>query len=131
MVAKVAALGATDRDQTDQEVKVMATYKMNATAIFSGTTDVAAQGLVEAMTGKVLPRREAKIVLERIADHKWLLSEQLGRDVGVKVAAIDLIENFYKPVPNSGVGIFANKVWNGMKGALVRYATAKADVVPL
>jgi len=109
----------------------MATYEMDARASFSGTTDVAAQGLVEAMTGIVLPRREAKIVLERIPDHKWLLSEQLGRDVGLKVAAIDLVENFYTPVPMNGFGIFANKVWNGVKAAFVRYAEAKCNAMPL
>ena len=109
----------------------MATYEMDATASFSGTTDVAAQGLVEAMTGIVLPRQEAKIVLERIPDHKWLLSEQLGRDVGIKVAAIDLVENFYAPVPDNGVGIFADKVWNGVKRAFVRYAEARSKAMPL
>lgn len=109
----------------------MATYEMDATASFSGTTDVAAQGLVEAMTGIVLPRREAKIVLERIPDHKWLLSEQLGRDVGIKVAAIDLVENFYSPVPMNGFGILASKVWRGIKSGLVRYAAAKGDAIPL
>ena len=109
----------------------MATYDMDATASFSGTTDIAAQGLVEAMTGIVLPRREAKIVLEKIPDHKWLLSEQLGRDVGMKVAAMDLVENFYAPVPEGGVGIFANKVWNGVKTAFVRYAEARGNAMPL
>ena len=109
----------------------MATYEMDATASFSGTTDVAAQGLVEAMTGIVLPRQEAKTVLERIPDHKWLLSEQLGRDVGIKVAAIDLVENFYTPVPNGGFGIFANKIWKGAKSAFVRYAEARGKAMPL
>jgi hypothetical protein len=109
----------------------MATYDMDATASFSGTTDIAAQGLVEAMTGIVLPRQEAKSVLERIPDHKWLLSEQLGRDVGIKVAAIDLVENFYAPVPYSGFGIFADKVWNGVKSAFVRYAEARGNAMPL
>ncbi len=109
----------------------MATYEMDATTGFSGTNDVAAQGLVEAMTGMVLPRREAKIVLEKIPDHKWLLSEQLGRDVGMKVAAMDLVENFYAPAPYSGFGIFANKAWNGVKAAFVRYAEARGNAMPL
>ncbi|MEO5857747.1 MAG: hypothetical protein ABIR33_02240 [Pyrinomonadaceae bacterium] len=109
----------------------MATYDMDATASFSGTTDVAAQGLVEAMTGIVLPRNEAKSVLERIPDHKWLLSEQLGRDVGLKVAAMDLVENFYGPGPNSRFGIFASKAWNVMKAAFVRYVTARGNAMPL
>jgi hypothetical protein len=109
----------------------MATYEMDATASFSGTSDVAAQGLVEAMTGIVLPRREAKIVLERIPDHKWLLSEQLGRDVGLKVAAIDLVENFYEPVPKIGFGIFADKLWNAVRSAVGRYVETKSNVMPL
>ena len=109
----------------------MAIYEMDATASFSGTTDIAAQGLVEAMTGIVLPRREAKIVLDRIPDHKWLLSEQLGRDVGMKVAAIDLVENFFEPVPDRGLGIFADKVWSGVKKAFVRYVEARGNSMPL
>ena len=109
----------------------MATYEMNAATAFAGTTDVAAQGLVEAMTGIVLPRLEAKQVLERIPDHKWLLSEQLGRDVGIKVAAVDLIENFYAPVPQKRFGIFADKIWNELKSAFVRYVEAKGNAMPM
>jgi len=109
----------------------MATYEMDATMSFRSSSDVAAQGLVEAMTGIVLPRREAKIVLERIPDHKWLLSEQLGRDVGLKVAAVDLIENFYAPVPKHRIGIFADKVWNSVKSAVARYVETKGNVMPL
>lgn len=30
---------------------------------------------------------------KRIQEHKWYLSEKLGRDVGCKVAALDLVEN--------------------------------------
>jgi hypothetical protein len=29
----------------------------------------------------------------RILQHKWLLSEKLGRDVGLRVACIDFLEN--------------------------------------
>ena len=29
----------------------------------------------------------------KILEHKWYLSEKLGRDVGVKVACLDFIEN--------------------------------------
>ncbi len=31
----------------------------------------------------------------RIQQHKWVLSEKIGRDVGIKVAALDFIENIY------------------------------------
>jgi hypothetical protein len=109
----------------------MATYDLDATTSFRGTSDVAAQGLVEAMTGIVLPRREAKQVLDRIPDHKWLLSEQLGRDVGMKVAAIDLIENFYAPVPKDRLGILVSKVWNSVRSMAARYVEAKGNAMPV
>lgn len=109
----------------------MATYELNATPTFSGTNEAAAQGMVEALTGIVLPRRQAKTVLERIPDHKWYLSEQLGRDVGLRVAAVDLIENFYSPVPQKRFGIATQKIWNQVKDAFVRYMKAKGNGLPM
>jgi hypothetical protein len=53
------------------------------------------QSLIKEFTGKVLPKREAENVWTKIQDHKWYLSERLHRDVGLRVAAIDYIENFY------------------------------------
>lgn len=40
-----------------------------------------------------LSGEEARRLFERIKDHKWYVSERLGRDVGLKVAAIDYLEN--------------------------------------
>ena len=45
-----------------------------------------------------LSKTEAKYLSERIADHKWHVSERLKRDIGFHVAAVDYIENFYAPV---------------------------------
>ena len=45
-----------------------------------------------------LSKREAKYLWERIADHKWYISERLKRDIGFRAAAVDYIENFYEPV---------------------------------
>lgn len=45
---------------------------------------------------------EAKKIWKKIEDHKWYLSERLGRDVGNRVAAVDYLENFYQPnLPSS------------------------------
>lgn len=33
---------------------------------------------------------------KRVNDHKWLLSERLGRDVGFVVAAVDYFLNFQR-----------------------------------
>jgi hypothetical protein len=114
-----------------QEVNYMSTYELKASEGFVGASEAAAQGMVEAMTGIVLPRREAKNVLKRIPDHKWFLSEQLGRDVGLKVAAVDLIENFYEPAPRKRLGIITGKIWKQMKVAFVRYVEAKENTMPM
>lgn len=48
-------------------------------------------------TGKNFPAREAEKIWLKVIDHKWYISERLGRDVGLRVAAIDYITNFYEP----------------------------------
>ncbi len=57
-----------------------------------------AQKTLKELTGKNLPKEEAEMVWSRVLDHKWHVSENLRRDVGLRVAAIDYVENFYKPV---------------------------------
>ncbi len=52
-------------------------------------------------TGKKFNAKEAKNLWERVIDHKWYVSERLKRDIGLKVAAIDYLENFYEPFGNS------------------------------
>ena len=42
--------------------------------------------------GKLEPELAAKLWMH-ILRHKWFLSEQLGRDVGIKVACLDYMEN--------------------------------------
>jgi Domain of unknown function (DUF4032) len=49
--------------------------------------------ILKRMTGLRLSDLEAHIVWPRILDHKWYLSERLGRDVGLRVAAVDYFEN--------------------------------------
>jgi hypothetical protein len=43
--------------------------------------------------GLRLSRQEAMDVWDRIEDHKWYLSERLGRDVGHRVAVVDFCGN--------------------------------------
>ncbi len=45
-----------------------------------------------------LSDRDAAKAWTRILDHKWYMSERMGRDVGLRVAAIDYFENV-EPVP--------------------------------
>lgn len=48
-------------------------------------------------TGREFPAAEAKKVWPRVIDHKWYLGEHLGRDIGLRVAAADYVQNFYRP----------------------------------
>src|SRR4051812_38517332 len=52
------------------------------------------------LTGIKVPVGEARLAWPRILDHKWYISERLGRDVGLRVAAIDYMENIWSPSNN-------------------------------
>lgn len=62
----------------------------------------AEQIFLKKLTGKRLSANEATVLLERIGDHKWYISEKLGRDVGFNVAAVDFLENIYETSRKSG-----------------------------
>lgn len=49
------------------------------------------------LTGVRLSVQEAEAVWPRILEHKWYLGELLGRDVGIRVAAVDYFENVEPP----------------------------------
>jgi hypothetical protein len=51
---------------------------------------------IRRLTGVRLPAAEALAIWARIIDHKWYISERLGRDTGLKVAVIDYFENIYE-----------------------------------
>lgn len=46
-------------------------------------------------TGKNFPAEEAENLWLKIIDHKWYISERLDRDIGLRVAAVDYVQNFY------------------------------------
>jgi hypothetical protein len=45
------------------------------------------------VAGVRLSPRVAGVAWERVQEHKWLVSERLGRDVGLRFAALDWLEN--------------------------------------
>ena len=53
------------------------------------------QKLLKNLIGQDFTKEEAAFVWEKVNDHKWYIGERLKRDVGLKVAAIDYVENFY------------------------------------
>lgn len=57
------------------------------------TTGRAERYILRSLTGRALTETEAREVMPYIMEHKYFLSERLGRDVGLRVAAIDYFEN--------------------------------------
>ena len=49
------------------------------------------------LAGVKLSVSEASDVWPRVLEHKWYLGERLGRDVGLRVAAVDYFENIRRP----------------------------------
>lgn len=54
--------------------------------------DVEQRNLTSAV-GERLSPAEAQEVWPQVLEHKWYLSERVGRDVGLKVAALDYFKN--------------------------------------
>ena len=50
------------------------------------------------LAGVELSASEARAVWPSVLEHKWYLGERLGRDVGLRVAAVDYFENV-NPAP--------------------------------
>lgn len=59
------------------------------------------QKILKKLTGKSVSEKEAGKIWSGVQDHKWYVSERLGRDVGFRVAAVDFIENVYPAKTNS------------------------------
>lgn len=55
------------------------------------------QRLLKRLSGVKLTISEARAEWPRVLDHKWYMSERLGRDVGLRVAAVDYFENVRLP----------------------------------
>src|SRR5918998_6401575 len=55
------------------------------------------QEVLKELAGVKLPPAEARAEWPRVLEHKWLVSERLGRDVGLRVAALDYFENVRLP----------------------------------
>jgi Domain of unknown function (DUF4032) len=55
------------------------------------------QQMIKDLTGVRLPKSNARKVWSSILEHKWYLGERLNRDVGLRTAAIDYLENFAPP----------------------------------
>jgi hypothetical protein len=48
---------------------------------------------IKQVAGARLSSSEAREIWPQVLEHKWYMSERLGRDVGLKAAAVDYFEN--------------------------------------
>jgi hypothetical protein len=55
------------------------------------------QKVLKELAGVRLSAAEARAEWTRVLEHKWFVSERLGRDVGLRVAALDYFENVRLP----------------------------------
>jgi hypothetical protein len=55
------------------------------------------QKLLKELAGIRLTPAEARAEWPRVLEHKWFVSERLGRDTGLRVAAVDYFENVRLP----------------------------------
>ena len=55
------------------------------------------QKVLKELAGVRLRPAEARAEWPRMLEHKWFMSERLGRDVGLRVAALDYFENVRLP----------------------------------
>lgn len=55
------------------------------------------QKVLRELAGVRLRPAEARAEWPRVLEHKWFVSERLGRDVGLRVAALDYFENVRLP----------------------------------
>ena len=55
------------------------------------------QEVLKELAGARLRPAEARAEWPRVLEHKWFVSERLGRDIGLRVAAIDYFENVRLP----------------------------------
>jgi len=110
----------------------MIPYSLEHIVTELNSNEAAAQALLEAFTGRVIPKPDALNLFKRLPDHKWYLSERLGRDVGTKVTAVDLIENFYEPPRRkpSAMEVFLKDTSNRVGSWLFSYFTANRGLTP-
>src|SRR5829696_7901043 len=55
------------------------------------------QEVLRELAGVRLKPAEARAEWPRVLEHKWFVSERMGRDVGLRVAALDYFENVRLP----------------------------------
>jgi hypothetical protein len=75
-------------------------YVIEETLRLKSSTDGSRERrVIKDLTGLQIPVSEAREVWSAILLHKWYLGERLNRDVGLRTAAVDYLENIAPPAP--------------------------------
>ena len=96
-------------------------------------TPTAEQTKLKDLVGKNFEKGEAKYVWERVIDHKWYVGERLKRDVGLRVAAVDYVENFYDASifrSNNKRNGFLNRTFRSLSNLTHNYFISKSKTLP-
>ncbi|MBW2109665.1 MAG: AAA family ATPase, partial [Deltaproteobacteria bacterium] len=94
-------------------------------------TEYAAEQIFNA-TGRRFEPEMAKDLWPRIMQHKWFLSEKLGRDVGFKIACLDFIENIEPTCTELGARILDRSLWDSIpKSQPPKQIVDKRIILPL
>ena len=88
---------------------------------------------LKTITGISLTGDEARSEWPRVLEHKWYMSERMGRDVGMRVAAIDYFDNI-RPAPLreavAGRSVVADPV-HWLEGTLSSFTNALRGTLAL
>ncbi|CAN5777343.1 hypothetical protein BH20ACI4_BH20ACI4_04520 [soil metagenome] len=88
---------------------------------------------LKKLVGQDFTKEEAAFVWEKVGDHKWFIGERLKRDVGLKVAAIDYIENFYDAgifrKPKNKPKSFFDRIFKPVSGLTRTYFVSKSKTI--
>ncbi len=75
-------------------------------------------------TGRKFPAADAITLWRKVIEHKWYVSERLQRDIGLKVAAVDYLENIYQP------NAAERKEKVTLKSAITKLVRRLSDFIP-
>lgn len=91
------------------------------------------QKTLKKYIGANFTNKEAKLVWERVIDHKWYVGERLKRDIGLRTAAVDYVENFYDSSlfrqRNNGGSNFFNRLTKFIKNMTRSYFISKSKTL--
>jgi len=91
------------------------------------------QNNLKKYVGANFNKEEAAFIWGRVIDHKWYMGERLKRDIGLRVAAVDYVENFYdssifRKKDNKRDGFF-NRIFRPVPQLTRHYFASKSKMV--